>query len=1534
MKHVEQKKEQPAPLVCTKDPYKEQNLPRKIQQISFGVQTPQEIVKCGVLQVYERALYKMPERVPAANGVLDRRLGVSNKNYVCETCGHKLADCAGHFGYIKLELPVFHIGYFKNTVQILQCICKACSRVLLPDEERRVWLKRFRNPRVERVQRGLMFRKLNDRCKRQRNCPYCGEYNATVKKASGALKIVHERFAKNVTLFEEYKETLSDAMKYNDQLKGHLHRLADDLHPLRVRALFEAIPDEDLDLLDIQGRPEDLVVTHVAVPPVAIRPSVEMDGASNEDDITMKLMQIIEVNNVLRQGLEKGLPISNLMENWDFLQVQAAMLINSDLPGLPAQFQMPGRPLRGFVQRLKGKQGRFRGNLSGKRVDFSGRTVISPDPNLQIFQVCVPQHMAVVLTYPERVTRHNVEKLRQRVLNGISTWPGANFVVTPDGDKQFLKFGDRRKIASELKMGYIVERHLEDGDVVLFNRQPSLHRISIMAFRAKVRTWRTLRFNECACSPFNADFDGDEMNLHLPQTEEARAEANNLMGSVHNLATPKNGDIMIHATQDFLTCAFLLTSKDRFYSRAEFCGLLATMADGLEHIDIPTPALIKPLELWTGKQLFSCLVRPAAGCRVFVNLEMAEKVYTKKGEHMCPNDGWVCFRNSELISGRLGKVVLGGSKSGLFGTLNCDYSPYAAASAMSRLAKMAARHMGNRGFSIGIDDVTPAPVLEKAKAETVQKGYSDCTEFITAYRKGQLQLQPGCNAEQSLEANMTGVLNNIREVAGKVCMDTLDYHNSPLIMSQCGSKGSPINIAQMVACVGQQSVGGKRCFNGFRDRTLPHYPRGDKTPAGKGFVANSFYSGLCATEFWFHTMGGREGLVDTAVKTAETGYMSRRLMKALEDLYAHYDATVRNAAGGIVQLLYGEDGMDPVAMEGKDGKPLDFGRLMAKVRATTRRLPMAAGGATEVPLPAALEAAVAAQLARTELSGVLLNAAGQPEAAAAGGGGKAGKGGAGAGAKAAQEGKGGRGGGKAGGGGGTLELGAPWCSEAFRKGLKSFLEGQVAQYRAARKRLGLEEDARGAALAEYVAGQDGLTRPQLEAFVAMCLAKYATKRIDPGSTVGAVGAQSIGEPGTQMTLKTFHFAGVASMNVTLGVPRIKEIINAARTISTPIIKVALAVDNDVKAARLVKGRLEKTTLGQVARHIKIVLKPGRVAGGSLAGSPDLSPALSPGGPDGGTGAYGGGTSGPRIHGEAAISIRLDMSTIEALQLDIDGHTVKYSILAHPKLKLKEQHVRAVAQDKVLVYPPDASRQGLLFCLEGLLAKLSKVIVMGIPTVERAVITKEKGDKYALLVEGTNVQAVLGTLGVAGTHTTTNHISEIEKFMGIEAARSAIMSEIKYTMSSHGMSIDDRHIMLLADCMSYKGEVLGITRFGIAKMKDSVLHTASFEKTADHLFDAAIHGRVDDVVGVSESIIMGIPMPTGTGLFRIRHNVAGQVGALFERPLPLLSYSNASLDRHVAAPAAAAPASPTAAAADGTGGGGGAAPMAVDGAAQG
>jgi len=1356
-----------AAIEFTKTPFVPATTPRKIRSVRFSLMSDAEIGRAGVFHVCERNLYQMPQRTPMPNGILDPRMGTTDKRGgECATCRGSMVDCAGHFGYIKLELPVFHIGYFKNIISILQCVCKNCSGVLMNEDDAAVFLKRYRSPKLEINQRRALNKKFADKCKRCRLCPHCGDYNGAVKRAGQTLKIVHEKYSKNPALLEEFMKEFETALKYNESLRASLPRVQDDLNPIRVLGIMQRISDKDCELLDIANRPENLLLTHLAVPPCCIRPSVEMDGisGSNEDDITMKLIQIIEVNNVLRQGLEKGLAINNLMENWDFLQIQCAMYINSELPGLSLQYQGPGKPLRGFVQRLKGKQGRFRGNLSGKRVDFSARTVISPDPNLRIDEVGVPIHIAKTMTYPEVVNKHNIAMLRERVRNGMSTHPGANFVKFVGGGMQYLKYGDRRKIASELRFGDIVERHIHDGDILLFNRQPSLHKMSIMAHRARVMPCRTLRFNECVCTPYNADFDGDEMNIHCPQTEEARAEALELMGVHHNLCTPKNGEILIAATQDFLTAAFLLTCKDAFFDRSQFGALVAYMGDALLSVDLPTPAMVKPIELWTGKQIFNVLIRPKVSDQIFVNLEVAEKLYNKKDKEMCPDDGYVCIQNSEVISGRLGKATLGsGNKAGLFYTLNLEYGPQAAANAMNRLAKLSARWLGTRGFSIGIDDVTPAQDLVEEKQRRIDEGYATCDDRIASYQKGTLTLQAGCNAEETLEAEVLGVLSSVREAAGNACLKALPRRNAPLIMALCGSKGSTINISQMVACVGQQAVSGSRPPDGFVERSLPHFRRGEKTPAAKGFVANSFFSGMRPTEFFFHTMAGREGLVDTAVKTAETGYMSRRLMKALEDLSLLYDGTVRNSMGGIVQLRYGDDGMEPTLMEGHDAQPVEFKRCLMNVMGLYP-------SKEEAPATKSmLDAALTNLRQKTRIVG----AEGDDDKD-------------------------------------NLVYGVG-VAQLFYDQMSAFMTKEI-------------ED-------QAVNGRK-ITRTQMDAFLDACMEKYTSKRVEPGTAVGAIGAQSIGEPGTQMTLKTFHFAGVASMNITLGVPRIKEIINASKSISTPIITASLVSEKDVTAARVVKGRVEKTTLGEVCSEINVVIR-----------SSDLY-----------------------------LELILDLDAINQLQLDVTVHSARDAILATSKLKLKPTNVLIASENIIHVLPQeDVVDEGrALFTLQHLRLAVPNVIVQGIASVGRAVINDKGDGTYNLIVEGTNMQAVMGVDGIKGTETRTNHVMECERALGIEAARACIIKEINDTMGAHGMSIDNRHSMLLADVMTYKGEVLGITRFGMAKMKDSVLMLASFEKTTDHLFDAALHGRTDYIDGVSECIIMGIPMPIGTGMFKLQH----------------------------------------------------------------
>jgi DNA-directed RNA polymerase III subunit RPC1 len=1414
--------------------------PMQISAIQFGVMSTEEIARSSHIEVISRDLYSQPDRQQARGGALDTRLGAIDKSSICETCHCNLADCVGHFAYIRLCLPVFHVGYFKAILQILQMICKNCSRVLLDPALRDRYTAVMRSPKVSSKShiRGSLLREVWTRCRKVHVCPYCEAINGTVKKVA-LLKVVHypdnnkpptkkkpddeDDFAEDDDRKKHgvYHPEFSTAVEGNPELRRHIGKAADDLNPQRVLDLFMAIPPGDVQLLDMDpqfGRPERLIIRYLPVPPLCIRPTVCADPSvgSTEDDLTMKASEIVHINNVIAHAMERGITTHNVFENWELLQYEIARYVNSEQPGLPP-LQGMSKPLRGISQRLKGKTGRFRGNLSGKRVDFSGRTVISPDPNLAIDEVGVPERVAKILTFPERVTKFNIERLRQAVINGPDVYPGANFAtvldMSKDGvsatTKMFLRYGDRRRIAKSLTVGSVVERHLIPGDVILFNRQPSLHRISIMAHRVQISPHRTFRFNECVCAPYNADFDGDEMNLHVPQTEEARAEALELMSVLANLVTPRNGEPLIAAIQDFVTASYLLTRKDIMMDRAEFFQAISMMSGAHDSMVIPAAAILKPTELWTGKQLFTVLIQSAAlrestslserpqTILRSINSESAERAFSLQGAkgiapEMCPKDGYVSFRAGELIAGQVGKkTICSGSKRSILYVLARERGPDAAAYAMNRLARFSSRWLSSYGFSIGVDDVTPSESLKCRKERLVNEGYERCHRYIEEFREGTLNARPGCTMAETLEAVMSAELSRIREDGGKACIAELDPRtNAALTMALSGSKGSNINIAQMVSCVGQQTVGGSRAPDGFFGRALPHFELGAQArePDAKGFVSNSFFSGMTCTEFFFHTMGGREGLVDTAVKTAETGYMQRRLVKALEDLSVQYDSTVRSSDGTLIQLTYGDDGLDPCEMEAADGRPIDFRRSLID----------ATGAVDDVFLsPSDLRA-----LSRSAMDSARLE----------------------------------------------LTKISPSLNMALNDALVYLLGIADAQ-----EKLSMDAAKCGdGAWLETCMAAHGLRHNQVESFVERVKKKILWSRIEPGSAVGAVGAQSIGEPGTQMTLKTFHFAGVASMNITLGVPRIKEIINASKNISTPILTAPLVSSKDLKAARIVKGRIEQTLLGEVAVFIKEVHRRG--------------------------GSY--------------LCVKLDKGAIDRLQLEVSMEAIAERItdFNYSKIKVLPDNVHVVSEDfSVLrIYPvskiersPSAHGINLradekrkieecrpFYLLQSLKTQLPLVPIAGISGTSRVVINDAGHGTHELLVEGDDLVNVMGISGVIGTAVTSNHVMAVEKGLGIEAARQTIMNEIQYTMKSHGMSIDERHVKLLADCMTASGTVLGITRFGIQKMRSSTLMLASFEMTVDHLFDAAIHSRRDDIVGVSERIIMGIPIPLGTGLFRM------------------------------------------------------------------
>ncbi|XP_050732253.1 DNA-directed RNA polymerase III subunit RPC1-like [Eriocheir sinensis] len=1385
-----------------KEQYRETDVVRNIVNIQFGVLSPQDMQQLSHVHVVSSELYSnaAATRQPAPHGVLDLMMGTSQKDTPCATCAKNLTDCTGHYGYLDLARPVFHVGYFKNTVHILQNICKTCAQVLLKPKDKPGLCEQAKHV-TSYLQKKALYKRINELCKKVSLCPACGAINGVVKRLP-PLKIIHERFRgvkKGDPVLTNYFAQFDTALEYNKELETHLNSsVIEFLNPSQVLDLFERIPYTELPLLCMNqefSHPKDLILTRLLVPPNCIRPSVisELKSGTNEDDITVMLTEIIFLNNLINK--RSAGKVQSIQDSWEHLQLHVAFIMNSEI-SVPMDLSMARKSTRGFVQRLKGKQGRFRGNLSGKRVDFSSRTVISPDPNLRINEVGVPIEVAKQLTYPERITAHNLSLMRQLVRNGPDVHPGAMFVEPrfSPGVKKSMRYVNRERMAMELRQGDVVERHLMDGDIVLYNRQPSLHKMSIMCHRVRVLPWRTFRFNECVCAPYNADFDGDEMNLHVPQTEEARAEALTLMAVTSNLVTPRHGALIVGATQDFLTGSYLLTQKDVFFDKEHACALISSILAGKEaayKVDLPPPAILKPRQLWTGKQVFSSIIRPNKSFPVEVNLTTRRKDYTT-GEELCSNEAWVVLRNSELLAGALDKSLLGsGSKKNLFYVILKDYGKEHAADAMWRVARLSTLYLMNHGFSIGIGDVMPGAGLLARKHELLQDGYGKCDEFISQLREGTLHCQPGCTAEETLEQLILKELSTIRDKAGKACVMELHKTNAALIMAISGSKGSFINISQMIACVGQQAIGGKRVPNGFEDRALPHYERHSKIPAAKGFVSNSFFSGMTPTEFIFHTMAGREGLVDTAVKTSETGYMQRRLVKSLEDLYVAYDMTVRNSTQDIIQFKYGGDGLDPSELEGTNG-PIDFERVLDHVRAKNP-------SSEEDPLAGVeimqLATKYLAEDAFRELSG------------------------------------------------------------EFREELKAFMEKFSKRVDKIRSKLRpattttttTSTSPSTTATTTTPAAATTPSRPvekhverltftQLIDFLNTCLDRYQAAVVEPGTAVGALCAQSIGEPGTQMTLKTFHFAGVAAMNITLGVPRILEIINASHSISTPIITAKLKVETDPEAARQVKGRIEKTLLGEVCEYVEEVF----------------------------------------LHDDCFLLLKLAVDRIRLLKLEVDAYSIKYSICTS-KLKVKEGDV-GVVSDTIITIRPGSTKSSVMYHhLQYLKQHLLKVIIKGLPSVSRAVINQiESGvggvkGKYELLVEGDNLREVMATYGVDGTRCTSNNTYEVFTCLGIEAARATIIKEITVTMETHGLSVDRRHVMLLADLMTCRGQVLGITRHGLAKMKESVLMLASFEKTADHLFDAAYHGQSNPIKGVSDSIIMGKPINIGTGVFKLVHS---------------------------------------------------------------
>ncbi|MFQ6106522.1 MAG: DNA-directed RNA polymerase subunit A' [Thermoplasmata archaeon] len=873
---------------------------KRIKSIKFALLSPDEIRKMSATKVITADTYD-DDGFPIDMGLMDSHLGVIEPGLRCKTCGGKVDDCPGHFGHIDLAMPVIHVGYVKEIKKLLQATCKSCGRLLLKEEEIRAYEKEMEA--LEKIGGTKLDKKMmaketaRDAGKRQ-ICPHCDT--------------------------EQSKITLDKPTTFRED--GH------KLTPKEVRERLERIRDEDLRPLGINpdvARPEWMVLTALLVPPVTVRPSITLEsGDRSEDDLTHKLVDVLRINQRLRENRDAGAPQLIVEDLWELLQYHVTTYFDNQTSGIPPARHRSGRPLKTLVQRLKGKEGRFRSNLSGKRVNFSARTVISPDPLLSINEVGVPVEAARELTVPMHVQSYNLERVLDLVKRGPTPEgdgyiPGVNYVIREDGRRIRVTDKNAETVAETLDTGYIVERQLQDGDIVLFNRQPSLHRMSMMAHEVRIMPYKTFRFNLAVCPPYNADFDGDEMNLHVLQSEEARAEAKILMRVQEHILSPRFGGPVIGAIHDHISGGFLMTHRDFKFDKEQSTRILSLVGD----VKLPKAKIVEDgVEYWTGKQLFS-LALPDDINMVF-RASICQNCDVCKKED-CDSDAYVKIVNGEILSGTIDEKSIGAFNGKILDKIARDYGSDRARDFIDQATRFAIGAIMVRGFTTGIDD-EDIPESEKMKiSEILQNAVDDVRKLVEAYREGDLEQMPGRSLEETLEVEAMKKLGQARDEAGNHAGRHLGLENSAVIMARSGARGSMLNLSQMAGCVGQQAVRGERISRGYWNRTLPHFQKGDLGAEAKGFVKSSYKSGLTPTEYFFHSMGGREGLVDTAVRTSRSGYMQRRLINALEDLKVKEDRSVRNTADTIVQFKFGEDGIDP--SRSIQGRAIDMDDILRDV---------------------------------------------------------------------------------------------------------------------------------------------------------------------------------------------------------------------------------------------------------------------------------------------------------------------------------------------------------------------------------------------------------------------------------------------------------------------------------------------------------------------------------------------------------------------------------------------------------------------------
>ncbi len=1436
-----------------------------VHSIDFALLSADDVRRQSVVEVTETAL--SDRNIPRDGGVNDLRMGTVQR-VVCKTCRNATGTCPGHFGHIELVEPVFHPLYVDVAIKVLRCVCTWCSELLMGSATD--------GARERGNSRKVRLGAASASCKAVRQCPSCGGRQPDYYRIGmGVVRV--------------FPEALEDPEE---------QKVADT--PFSARAalrILRHVSDETCAAVGLnprRARPESFILEVVPVPPPCIRPSMSVGDNSRsrgQDDITVKLQDCIKINAHLRELADKErasgalstADTTQFQRYVDILSLNLCLYFDKDvrLTGASTASRLRGKhntrlrqvnniprttPCKSLTQRLKGKRGRVRGNIMGKRVNFSSRTVITPDASLDADELGIPEAIARHQTMPERVNDRNMRDMARRVRNGPDHRFGAHVVEYGDGRTVSLANMECRD-GVRLEVGCVVHRNLKDGDPVVFNRQPSLHKESMMGHYARIMSGSTFRLPVMDTSPYNADFDGDEMNLHVPQSYAARAEVETIMLVRHQILSAQNNKPCIGSIQDTCVGSYLLTMDDVFLTRDEFFNF--SMACRYSEVDAAAvvPAVLRPQILYTGRQLLSLAV-PAC-----VSLTKRTRDLPCDGDYRMDAARHVVVRNGQVLSGTLCKQMTGKASGGIVHYACLDGSAERCMQFLSDNQRLVATWLCSNGFSVGIKDCS----IPHAGNALVDKVMARARLYLDEH-VGDGALEDLSGAQ---EADAAALLNRAFDTAGRVVCGHVARDNAVLHMLDAGSKGSRLNMSQIMGCIGQTTVNGGRvkpCVAG--GRTLPQFPAGSTDALASGWVQSSFVQGLTASEFFQHARGGREGLVDTSVKTAYTGYIQRRLAKLMEAITVAADGTVRNIHGmQVLSIRYGGDGICPKWLE-----KVQYADVLLSDAAVRDKYDGEADGVANAAL--ALRDAMRDVQCKSAIH--------------------------------------------AGEGFGTAVF-APFNAQRYAENAPHGAQPPATPEERLDVRLALERHVvlvfgeietvhmRGL-LVSVFHGKTvrRLSRDALEDCAARVRRACDRARVEPGEMVGPQAATSIGEPCTQMTLNTFHTAGASKKgniaDIEQGVGQFKRLIDVSSSTASYHVALDAAIETSEDIAAQAATAMECTYLKDVLESCAIV-PHGRHVDPLVQWLHELRPEPR-------SEQQSQQRSEPTpVEAEQGPVIRIVVDKRKAQEQGLDivtigrrtarslGHSahVAYSEVNMDEwvLRIAMVEVDAIVKqcigevretDAVHEYTNTALQRAMCVIIQTTRVKGISDIRCAEADKRRVHVTQVGGgvrtlDTYGIAVSGGRMGDIYRVQGIDPLRTFSKDPAVVLEWLGVEAARRVLRWQMEQVLMADGSYINYRHLDLLTRCMTYRGLLCPVSRHGMARSDQQFppLMRASFEETVTVFRNAAVYGETDACSGVSQSIMLGTVAPVGTGRVELvkaaPKATAGFVGRRRRRRLP-------------------------------------------------